>query len=183
MNGQLKLLIVVIAIIAGFLFLQEKFKFLNIISITDNKPSVEGAKDGEQSKDDENRNYVEISTGGDRSVRVNVEIAKTPNDRILGLSNRKYLGTYDGMLFIFDEVTQGSFWMKDMLLPLDIIFFDSDKFVVDIKDNNEPCSENYCPSISPSTMYKYVLEVNANFAHDNGINLGNSMQIHLVSDN
>ena len=81
----------------------------------------------------------------------------------------------------FDEDKE-FFWMKDMLIPLDIIFVDSSGFIVDIKDNNAPCTDSYCPSIPPSTSYRYVLEVNANFCEENRVKVGHSITAHISSD-
>ena len=109
-----------------------------------------------------------------------MEIASDEQEKALGLSNRMYLGTYDGMWFPYDIDVRHAFWMKDCLIPLDIIFVDSSGFIVDIKDNNAPCTENYCPSITPSASYRSVLEVNANFAEQNGVKVGHSIVIHAV---
>ncbi len=184
MNGQIKFLVIFIVICVAAVFLQEKLHFLGI-SVTDNKErdnvnlETEG-KEGESSKD-EVLNYVQIVIGDGKNVKVNVEVADSDAERTLGLSNRKYLGAYDGMLFVFDESVNNSFWMKDTLIPLDIIFIDSDKYIVDIKDNNAPCTEEYCPMIHSSEKYKYVLEVNANFSEENDIRIGNGVSIHLDS--
>jgi len=176
---QLKFLITLVLLATAFIFLQNKFNFLNI-SVTENKHENQ-----EQEKTtivNESNSYVEIFTGEGQSVRVNVELAKTDQERALGLSNRKYLGTYDGMWFVFNQDVTNSFWMKDCLIPLDIIFIDSSGFIVDIKDNNEPCSDNYCPSIHSSVPYRNVLEVNANFASSNGVEVGQSITTYFDTD-
>jgi hypothetical protein len=71
--------------------------------------------------------------------------------------------------------------MKDTFINLDIIFIDEKGFIVDIKENNEPCSDSYCPQILSSEEYRYVLEVNGEFAKINGIKEGQSVTMHLVS--
>ncbi|MHC1716744.1 MAG: DUF192 domain-containing protein [Candidatus Dojkabacteria bacterium] len=184
MNNQIKLLIY-IAVIAGiFFFLQDKLKFLDINVIDKFKESAFNLTNNDQKKEEEKKellNYVEISKKSGEKVKINVEVADTELLRRSGLSNRRYLGDYDGMLFLFDEMVNTSFWMKDMYLPLDIVFLDSEGFIVDIKEGNEPCSATYCPPISSSKMYKYVLEVNVNFCEINGIAVGNSMIMHLDS--
>ena len=164
MSGQLKFLLTLVVLVGLFLFLQEKFSFLDI-SITENSSKVEEQKENNSKKEssEEKKDYVDIYMEEGKSVKVNVEVAKTEIERRNGLSNRQYLGDYDGMWFIFDEDVKNSFWMKDMLIPLDIIFVDSSGFIVDIKDNNAPCTDSYCPSIFPSTSYRYVLEVNGIF--------------------
>jgi len=184
MRGQLRFLLILVILVGLFIFLQGKFNFLDI-SITENSSKVEKQKEensGEGSIE-EKKDYVEIYMEEGKSVKVNVEVAKTDMERRNGLSNRQYLGDYDGMWFVFDEDVKNAFWMKDMSMPLDIIFVDSSGFIVDIKDNNAPCTDSYCPSIPPSSTYKYVLEVNANFCEENGVEVGHSITAHINSDN
>jgi uncharacterized membrane protein (UPF0127 family) len=128
-------------------------------------------------------NSVEVVTGGNTSVKINVELAQTPTEKATGLSFRKYLGDYDGMLFVNESAVTTPYWMKDVLIPLDIIFIDSQNFVVDIKESQAPCSDTYCPTISPSQSYMYVLEVNSGFCERNNIGVGNGIVMHLKSLN
>lgn len=172
---QLKFLITLVLLASAFIYVQNRFNFLNI-TVTENEPKKEEEVSEQSSK---KQDYVEIHTDQGESITVNVELAKTELERRLGLSNRRYLGSYDGMWFMFESDVKNTFWMKDCLIPLDIIFVDSSGFIIDIKDNNEPCSENYCPSISPSSSYRNVLEVNANFASSNGIKVGHSIKTYF----
>jgi len=89
------------------------------------------------------------------------------------------LGDYDGMLFVFDEDVANPFWMKDMLIPIDIVFVDSQGFIVDIKADEQPCDSTYCPQIYSKDLYRYVLEVNAGFCEENEIEVGYSMVQYL----
>lgn len=181
---QLRFLITLVVIAAGFFYLQDKFNFLDISITPNNGENVENKKEEEKGEEEkEKKDYVEIFMEEGGSVKVNVDLAKTDQERALGLSNRKYLGTYDGMWFVFNEDSSSPFWMKDCLIPLDIIFVDASGFIVDIKDNNAPCTEDYCPSIYPSQPYRGVLEVNANWANDNGVEIGNSITTHFSSTN
>jgi hypothetical protein len=185
MNNQLKLLLYIAFIAIAIFYLQDSFGFLDI-SLIDNKEPVQEEKEPKQEentvvnevKEDE---YVEMSIGQGEVIKVNVEVADTEALRTLGLSNRRYLGDYDGMLFVFDENVNIPFWMKDTFINLDIIFIDEKGFIVDIKENNEPCSDSYCPQILSSEEYRYVLEVNGEFAKINGIKEGQSVTMHLVS--
>ena len=125
--------------------------------------------------DDENdvdTPYVEVELKSGLRVRVDVEIADTDAKRSRGLSGRSFLGDYEGMLFIFSEDVNNPFWMKDMLIPLDIIFINSEGEIVDIKENQLPCLPDICPTISSDYFYRYVLEVNAGFCEENGIDIG-----------
>lgn len=166
MSNQLKLFLYIVFVAAIFLFVQTKFHIFDI-SVIDNitKQNDEEASNAGDSAvvEGTESNYVEVITGANKSVKVNVEIADTTEERQTGLSFRKYLGDYDGMLFIFDQEVSTPFWMKDMQIPLDMIFFDSQGFIVDIKESQAPCTATYCSSIYSVKNYKYVLEVNSDF--------------------
>ena len=174
---QLKFLITLALITVAFVYLQNKFNFLNI-SITPNETS-NITEQKEEIAEESGSNYVEIYINDGESIKVSVEIAETEQEKALGLSNRRYLGTYDGMWFEYDNDVNNPFWMKDCLIPLDIIFVDASGFIVDIKDNNEPCTDTFCPSIYSSAPYRSVLEVNANFANSNGVEVGHSITTHF----
>jgi len=89
-----------------------------------------------------------------------VEIAKTPQKLKKGLMFRKDLKENQGMLFIFEKEDIYPFWMKNTLIPLDIIWLDSNKKIVYIEKNAQPCKENnVCLTITPDKKAKYVLEV------------------------
>lgn len=95
-----------------------------------------------------------------------IEIAQTAAERQKGLMDRNFLPSQSGMLFVFEEEKPYGFWMKNTLIPLDMIWLDSNKKVVDIAHGAQPCGEensaiNKCPSYTPSTPALYVLEINA----------------------
>lgn len=104
-------------------------------------------------------------------ICIEVEIADTDNERQRGLMYRESLPEDKGMLFIFDYKAPHSFWMKHMNFPLDILWIDKDKKIVDIKTNAPPCNE-ICESLIPGDKAFYVLEVNAGFAKKNKIRMG-----------
>ncbi|MFH1507762.1 MAG: DUF192 domain-containing protein [Candidatus Omnitrophota bacterium] len=106
-----------------------------------------------------------------RGVCVQVEVVDSPEDRSRGLMFRDKLGEKEGMLFIFDERGRHNFWMKNMQFPIDIIWINQDKVIVDIRKNIPPC-KNECPSYTPQINAKYVLEVNAGFIEKNKIGIG-----------
>jgi len=102
--------------------------------------------------------YVQL---GD--AKVIVELAVTPEEKAKGLMHREYLDENKGMLFIFEDEKAPSFWMKNTLIPLDMIFINSDNKIVDILVA-EPCKKDPCKSYTPKADAKYVLEVNAGFS-------------------
>ena len=88
------------------------------------------------------------------------EIADSEQEREQWLMNRTYLSTQSGMLFVFPQEGKYSFWMKNTLIPLDMIWIDHHGRVVDIQ-TAQPCDSDPCPSYIPSHSGLYVLEVNA----------------------
>lgn len=109
---------------------------------------------------------------------VEVEIVNTPETRQKGLMFRESLGENEGMLFIFEEEGLYPFWMKNTLIPLDIIWISQDMQIVDIK-TAVPCNEDPCPNYSPSGKALYVLEVNAGFAERKGIEIGDEVNFQM----
>ena len=87
-----------------------------------------------------------------------VAVADTVETRRRGLMFVTDLGDLDGMLFVFEADTAGTFWMKDTLIPLEIAFFAaSGAFVGSLA--MEPCgSQDPCPTYGPGAPYRYALE-------------------------
>ena len=81
------------------------------------------------------------------------------DDIAKGLMYREKMEADHGMLFIFPTIQKHSFWMKNTLIPLDIIWLDEKKEVVFIAKNAQPCTEE-CSLIIPDKNAKYVLEIN-----------------------
>ncbi len=113
-------------------------------------------------------------------ITVQVEIADTDATREYGLMNRTSMPLDHGMLFIFDYQTPVSFWMKDTLLPLDMVFLDSNGRIGDIYKNATPLSEDVYTAKSPS---KYVIELNGGYCDMYGIKIGDNVSIHIEKNN
>jgi uncharacterized membrane protein (UPF0127 family) len=171
MNSQLKLFIFLISVIGIFFFVQNKFNIFDI--------KFDNIKNSLQNIEEIQDTTVIVYNQNGTQIQINVEIANTPEERKIGLSGRNTLGEYNGMLFVMDDEALTAFWMKDMLIPLDMIFIDSNGFIVDIKRKVEPCSFDFCPNIIPSSPFKYNIEVNSGFTDTNGIAIGNSVDIKL----
>lgn len=92
--------------------------------------------------------------------KIDIEIAETEDKRHLGLMYRENMQEDQGMLFIFPAEDLESFYMKNTIIPLDIIFVNAKKQIVKIHKNTEPFSEKSLPSLKPAI---YVVEVNAGF--------------------
>lgn len=104
-----------------------------------------------------------------QAVTVTIEVAESKAARQRGLMQRRSLPKNHGMWFVFPELTQQGFWMKDTPLALDIIFVDADFVVVDVVAQTRPGSET---PIVARQAYRYALEVVAGFAAQHGLKLG-----------
>lgn len=104
-----------------------------------------------------------------------VELAQNLEERNLGLMFRENMDSDKGMLFIFDEEGEYPFWMKNTLIPLDIIWMDENKEIVFINENFQPCKEDPCPTINPNQNAKYVLEINAGISKEIDLNIGDKV--------
>jgi len=105
---------------------------------------------------------------------ISVEVADTPALQELGLSGHKPLTQNEGMIFIFNESKQYGFWMKDMLFPIDIIWFDEQYRIVDVWENAEP--QSYPTSFAPRTPGRYVLEVSAGYFGKHQLRIGDKFE-------
>lgn len=105
----------------------------------------------------------------------NVEIAKSSEERSRGLMYRENLDQNSGMFFIFDEEREYSFWMKNTLIPLDIIWANKDMEIVYIEKNVQPCKKDPCERYTPNKPAKYVLELNAGSADKFNIKIENKL--------
>ena len=108
----------------------------------------------------------------------NAEIADSLKTQKVGLMFRKTLKKDEGMMFIFPEENIYTFWMKNTLIPLDIIWMDQNKEVVFISENNQPCQSDPCPSIDPEVKAKYVLEINAGLSKEIGLSVGDKLEFN-----
>lgn len=116
---------------------------------------------------------IEASTG--EEVRVRAEIADEADEQARGLMNRKRLGEERGMLFVYTEEREMSFWMKDTFIPLSIAYIDSEGRIVDIQDmkplDDEP------PSYVSAEPAQYALEVNQGFFDERSVTVGDEVQL------
>ncbi len=118
------------------------------------------------------------STATINGKKISVEVADEPAERETGLMYRKSLPEDAGMLFIFEDEAEYAFWMKNTLIPLDMVFIAADSSIVDIIEA-EPCKSDPCAAYKPSGKAKYVLEVNKGYSLNNGIKKGDKVYIAL----
>lgn len=117
------------------------------------------------------------SSKGDYITTIDIELADTQEKRVRGLMFREHLGENQGMLFVFPEETYQAFWMKNTVIPLDMIFVNKKKIIVNIHKNTTPYSEQTYPSSAPAI---YVIEVNAGFTDKYGIKPGDKISWRIT---
>jgi len=108
------------------------------------------------------------------------EIAKSDAERAKGLMGRESLAKNFGMWFEFPQMGNYKFWMKDTMIPLDLLFIDSDMKVVDIIKNTSP---NSTETLSSSAPFQYVLELNAGAADEDEIKIGDTVEKRIGPKN
>ena len=106
-----------------------------------------------------------------------VEVADTDKKRQQGLMFREILPKGSGMLFVFEEPAKYGFWMKNTYIPLDILWIDTNKKIVFIKRNSQPCRDQKCLPVYPDKSAMYVLEVNASEAQ--GLRVGDTVRFNV----
>ena len=111
-------------------------------------------------------------TSGQRIHRFTVEIARTQEEQATGLMNRSQLAPDRGMIFPFDPPRDASFWMKNTLIPLDMIFVRADGSIANIAANTVPLSLEPVPSEGPVGA---VLELAGGRAAELGIKPGDKV--------
>lgn len=119
-----------------------------------------------------------------KDIEISVDISDTPEKRSKGLSGRELLKEKEGMLFIFDQKDEvPTFWMKDMIIPIDIIWINNEK-VIQIDKNIEAPKKDTPDSklirYSPREPIDYVLEVNSGFSDKYGFVIGDRVDLSLI---
>lgn len=112
-----------------------------------------------------------------RDTSLSVEVADNDMLRQKGLSKQLSISENEGMLFIFDKPGYYSFWMKNMLFPIDIIFLDSSKKVTKIYKNIDP--KTYPETFSPDKETLYVIETQAKFTDIHKVNIGDTVYFKI----
>jgi hypothetical protein len=112
-------------------------------------------------------------------TRVALEIAATDDARERGLMFRDRLDDGGGMLFTLDGPGRPAVWMKNVAIPLDIVWLDADRRVVWIVARAEPCPAEPCPIYEPGADACSVLELAAGFVDRHGVAIGDAVALTL----
>ena len=111
--------------------------------------------------------------------RFTVELAETTDKQALGMMFRDRLADDHGMLFLFPVESRRSFWMKNTRIPLDILYFDADRQLLNVAENARPCRSRSCPGYRSAGPAKYVLELNGGKAAELGVRPGDELELHI----
>jgi uncharacterized membrane protein (UPF0127 family) len=103
---------------------------------------------------------------GETTLRFRVEVADDPAERSRGLMYREQLPRFGGMLFVYDAPEPVAFWMKNTLIPLDMLFFDASGRLAAVHENAVPGDLTPIPG---GDAIQYVLEINGGAARRLGI--------------
>jgi len=110
-----------------------------------------------------------------RNITLLVKIADTEESRNAGLMFVSELDEDEGMLFVYPDEKERMFWMKNTLIPLDMIFVSANETVVHVFENAVPCEKDPCETHYSKHPAMYVIEANAGFAARNKILAGDRL--------
>ncbi len=113
---------------------------------------------------------------GDLTIRA--EVARSPEERALGLGGRDSMPSDAGMLFVFEQAGQPSFWMRGMRFPLDFVWISADLRVADVTERVPPepgTPDAELTRYPPDAPVLYVLEINAGLIEQAGIRAGDAV--------
>jgi uncharacterized protein len=116
-----------------------------------------------------------IDASGGEKVDVRVEVADDLAEQAKGLMDRTTLGENRGMLFVYPQERELSFWMKNTLIPLSIAFIDSERRIIDIQ-NMKPLDDKP-PHYVSAEPAQYALEVNQGFLEERGVRVGDRVEL------
>lgn len=111
----------------------------------------------------------ELSVG---MYRIEVEVAATPQNRQLGLMNRREMAAQHGMVFVFTEDARHCMWMKNTLLPLSVAFLDARGRILNIEDMKPQTEDSHCASGAA----RFALEMNQGWFRERGLKAGDSIR-------
>jgi uncharacterized membrane protein (UPF0127 family) len=109
--------------------------------------------------------------------RFSVELATDNAQRQRGLMMRQSLPADHGMLFVFPRTEPQAFWMKNTLIPLDMLYFDATRQLVSMQLNVPPCRADPCPVYPSEGPARYVLELSGGTARRIGVQPGDELKI------
>lgn len=163
---KLSILIIVFVVIIAALYML----FIEEISLTEEKENHQPLA------------LVTFQLNDSASLDITCEIASNPEERSEGLMHREELPMDRGMLFVYDETTNVSYWMKNTLIPLDIIFINETGEVINVEEAEiEPdVPDNELTRYNSSAPTKWVVEINQGLSALHGIQPGTHVDIEYL---
>ena len=158
-----------------------------IISLLFNNPIANQEKNSGQGSNSQDEiseiepvslDTIKVEFLGKEIPEINVWLARSPKELSQGLSIVDELKEDQGMLFVFSYLDEHAFWMKDMKFPIDIIWLDSEKKIVSIKENADP--KNFPENYQPTSPALYVLEVTDGFTKKHSLKEGDQLEWNIT---
>ncbi|MGF1498089.1 MAG: DUF192 domain-containing protein [Elainellaceae cyanobacterium] len=109
-----------------------------------------------------------------------LEVAQTPQQQAIGFMFRERIPDDRGMLFVISPARPVQFWMRNVQVPLDMVFL-RDETVVAIADNVPPCTTATCPTYGPDGEVDQVIELRGGRAAEIGLQVGDSLTVNFQS--
>jgi hypothetical protein len=109
-----------------------------------------------------------------------VEVAVTPEEQVQGLMFRESLPQRSGMLFLFADRAPHTFWMKNTMIPLDMIWMDEAGRVLFVSAETPPCKADPCPSYGPEVPAASVLEIAGGMAAKEKVTVGSTIRFEGI---
>lgn len=177
-NTAKYILIAVLLAVAGYFIYDNFFSGDNnekYTFSTDPQERLKNIKEPQFRKEGE----LEFLSNDGKNVitKIDIELAENDDERMQGLMYRKSMDEARGMLFIFEAERDESFWMRNTIMSLDIIYVNAHREIVKIYKKTTPFSENSLPSGKP---VQYVVEVNAGFTDKYGIKEGDKIKFEKL---
>lgn len=109
-------------------------------------------------------------------IKIQLEVAQTPQQQATGLMFREFLADNRGMLFPFPSERTARFWMKNVPISLDMIFLNGDR-VVGLATDVPPCAAEPCPVYGPDALVDKVIELRGGRAKELDVRVGDAIEI------
>jgi uncharacterized protein len=110
-----------------------------------------------------------------------LEVVRTPEEQAQGLMFRESLTERTGMLFPFTDKGVHHFWMKNTMIPLDMVWMDGEGKVIFVSADTPPCKADPCPTYGPDAPAASVLEIAGGMAKKENVTVGSSLRFLNVN--
>ncbi len=155
----------------------QRLAFLALLVIVPGLPGCTNPPQNVEARRQKDAQVVLYPASGAQKSVVQVELARVPEEHARGLMYRRELSPSSGMLFLFDGLEVRRFWMRNTLIPLDMLFLDANRKVVGIEEQTVPHDET---GRGPDAPAQYVLEVPGGYCRRHGIGVGSHAEfVHV----